>query len=79
MSPELPEPEIRRVVRQRMREGTLSATGSPVRPARAASGKNVCIVCGFAITAGRNECEVSGLRAHERCAVIWREESDRTV
>ena len=79
MPPELPEPDIRRVVRQRMREGTLSATTSPGQPAIAAAGKSACVVCGFSITAGRNECEVSGLHVHERCAVIWREESDRLV
>jgi hypothetical protein len=75
MAPELPELEIRRVVRHRMREGTLFATTSPVPCATASSGKSVCVVCGFSITAGRNECEVSGFRAHERCAVLWREES----
>jgi hypothetical protein len=79
MAPELPEPQIRRVVRQRMREGMLSVTTSPVRLAIVASGKSVCAVCGFSITAGRSECDVSGLRAHEQCAVIWREESDRTA
>jgi len=32
-----------------------------------------------AIRAGRNECEMDGARAHERCAVVWREESDRVL
>ena len=32
---------------------------------------------GFVLVAGRNEADVSGLHADERCAVIWREESDR--
>jgi hypothetical protein len=77
MSPELPETDLRRIVRKRMREGTLSATTRTVPPGKRATGGSICVVCGFSITAGRNECEVSGLRAHEPCAVIWREESDR--
>jgi hypothetical protein len=75
--PELPESEIRRVVRKRLREGTLLETTSTVRAGAAAIGNSVCIVCGFTIEAGRNESDVSGARAHERCAVVWREESDR--
>jgi hypothetical protein len=77
LMPELLEPDIRRVVQQRIREGTLPATARVIPPGRRATGGTPCIVCGFTITAGRNECEVSGLRVHERCAVIWREESDR--
>jgi len=79
MSPELPEPEIRRVIRKRLRAGTLLAATGTVPPATAARGNSVCVVCGFAIRAGRNECEMNGARAHERCAVIWREESDRAL
>lgn len=79
MSPELPESEIRRIVRQRLREGSLLAVTSAVPAATAARGNKVCVVCGFAIRAGRNECEMDGARAHERCAVVWREESDRVL
>jgi hypothetical protein len=79
MAPELPPPEIQRVVRQRMREGTLPAVTRTIPQAGRASGGKLCVVCGFSIVAGRNECEVSGLSAHERCAVIWREESDRLL
>ncbi len=77
MAPELPEPEIQRLVQQRIRKGTLSITTSTIPPARRARGGRPCTVCGFTIATGRNECEVSGLWVHERCAVIWREESDR--
>ena len=76
---ELLEPDIRRVVQQRIREGTLSATTRTLPPGRDATGGTPCIVCGFTITVGRNECEVSGFHVHERCAVIWREESGRLV
>ena len=79
MSPELPESDIRRIVRQRLREGTLLAATRTVPAAAAASGSNVCLVCGFAIRAGRNECAIDGARAHEGCAVMWREESDRAL
>ena len=79
MSSELPEAEIRRIVRKRLREGTLLAATSTVPTATAARGYSVCMVCGFAIRAGRNECEMDGARAHERCAVVWREESDRVL
>jgi hypothetical protein len=75
--PELLESDIRRVVQQRIRKGTLSATILTLPPSRRATGGTPCVVCGFTITAGRNECEVSGFHVHERCAVIWREESDR--
>jgi hypothetical protein len=79
MSPELPEAEIRRVVRRRLREGSLLATTSTVPAPTVAKGNSVCVVCGFAIRARRNECEMDGARAHERCAVVWREESDRLL
>jgi hypothetical protein len=79
MSPELPEPEIRRLVRQRFREGSLLVTTGTIPPAVAAIGNHVCTVCGFAIVAGRNECNVEAAAVHERCAVIWREESDRAL
>jgi hypothetical protein len=79
MSPELPESEIRRVVRKRLREGALLVATHTVPAATAARGNSVCVVCGFAIRAGRNECEMDGARAHERCAVVWREESDRAL
>ncbi len=77
MAPELPESEIRRVVRHQMRERALPTIGSTIPPGRRASGGTRCVVCGFDITAGRNECEVGGLWANETCAVIWRQESDR--
>jgi len=76
MSPELLEQQIRRLVRERFREGSLPETTSTVPPAVAAVGNHVCTVCGFTILAGRRECNVEGAAAHERCAVIWREESD---
>jgi len=78
MAPELPEAEIRQVVRERLREGILRLVTSTTEiSARRATGRGQCIVCGFAIAAGRKECTVSGVRAHEICAVIWREESAR--
>lgn len=79
MSPELPEAEIRRVVRRRMREGSLLATTSTVPAATVAKGNTACVVCGFVIRPRRNECEMDGARAHERCGVVWREESDRLL
>ena len=79
MSPELPDSEIRRIVRKRLREGTLLAATGTVLAATEAMGRSVCVVCGFTVRAGRNECEIEGTRAHERCAVAWREESDRAV
>ena len=79
MAAELREADIRRVVQDRMKAGSLSVTTSTIPIGNRASGGTRCIICGSSITAGRNECEVSGLRAHERCAVIWREESDRIL
>ncbi len=79
MSPELLEPDIRRLVQSRIREGTLSPTTVVIPPGRLSKGGDTCIVCGFVIIAGRNEADVSGFHAHERCAVIWREESDRLL
>jgi hypothetical protein len=66
MAPELLETDIRRLVHSRMREGMLPPT-------------TVAIPHGFVIVAGRNEVDVAGFHAHERCAVIWREESDRLL
>ena len=77
MAPELPEVEIRRVVRERLREGMLWVISTPIPAATAATGRDDCIVCGFPIGAGRKECAVSGARAHEICATIWLEESPR--
>jgi hypothetical protein len=77
MSPELPDREIRRVVRDRLRKGTLPIADTAIPSARAAAGTNACVVCGFTISADRNECAVLDGSAHEPCAVIWREESDR--
>lgn len=76
---ELPESEIRRLVGSRLREGSLLAATETIRPALAADGSHSCVVCGFTIAAGRNECRVAGAPTHERCAVIWREESDRAL
>jgi len=77
MAPDLPKAEIQRVIRERMREGVLCSIDTPVPAATTATGRGQCIVCGFAIGAGRKECQVAGARAHEICTVIWREESDR--
>jgi predicted nucleic acid-binding Zn ribbon protein len=77
MSPELPEAEIRRIVRERLREGVLQAALSAISAATMAAGRNSCMVCGFAIAKGRRECRVGGASAHERCATIWIEESKR--
>jgi hypothetical protein len=79
MAPELPEPEIRRLIRQRFREGSLLVMTRTIPPGVAGLGNHICTVCGFAILAGRNECNVEGAAAHEGCAVIWREESDRAL
>ena len=77
--PELREPDIRRLVQNRIREGMLPATTVVIPPGRQSYGGDTCIVCGFVIIAGPNEVDVSGFHAHERCAVIWREESDRML
>ncbi len=79
MSPELLETDIRRLVQSRIREGTLPATTIAIPPGRRSKGGDTCIICGFVILAGRNEADVSGLHAHERCAVIWREECDQLL
>jgi hypothetical protein len=79
MAPEIPESEIRRVVRERMREGVLAVVTGRIPPGDVAKGGGYCVICGFVIAAGRHECEILGLHAHERCAVIWREESDHIV
>ena len=79
MPPELLEPDIRQRVQSRMREGVLPATTVAIPPGWESYGGDTCIVCGFVIVSGRNEVEVSGLHGHERCAVIWREESDRLL
>ena len=81
MAPDLPEAEIQRVVRERMREGVLPSIDAPLPAATDAKSTDAarssqCIVCGFAIGAGRKECQVSGGSAHEICAMIWRDESD---
>ena len=77
MSPELPEAEIRRIVRERLREGVLRKAPAALAEARTATGRNSCMVCGFAISKGRSECQVAGANAHERCAMVWVEESKR--
>jgi len=77
MSPELPEAEIRRIVRERFREGVLRKAPTALPEARTAAGRNSCMVCGFAISKGRSECQVAGASAHERCAMVWIEESKR--
>ena len=77
MSPELPEAEIRRIVRERLREGVLRKAPAAFPAARTAAGRNSCMVCGFAISKGRSECQVAGASAHERCAIVWIEESKR--
>jgi hypothetical protein len=76
MSPELPEREIRRVIRERIREGLLRTIAPPVPAATASAGGSSCMVCGFSISADRAECDMAGARAHERCAEIWCEESN---
>lgn len=77
MSPELPEAEIRRIVRERLREGVLRKAPATLPEARTAVGRSSCMVCGFAISKGRSECQVAGASAHERCAIVWIEESKR--
>src|SRR5262249_31213160 len=77
MSPELPEAEIRRIVRERLREGVLRKAPTALPEARGAGGGNSCWVCGFAIPRGRGECQVAGASAHERCAMVWIDESKR--
>ena len=79
MSPELLEADIRRLVQGRIRKGTLPPTTVVIPPGRRSNGEDTCVVCGFVIVAGRNEADLSGLHAHERCAVIWREESDQLL
>jgi hypothetical protein len=79
MPPELLETDIRRLVHSRMREGMLPPTTVAIPPGRQSYGGDTCIICGFVIVAGRNEVDVAGFHAHERCAVIWREESDRLL
>lgn len=79
MAPELPEREIRRLVRDRFRTGTLPVTDQAIPPARRANGANACLVCGFMISADRNECAILDGHAHEMCAVLWREESDKLL
>jgi hypothetical protein len=79
MAPELLETDIRRLVHSRMREGMLPPTTVAIPPGRQSYGGDTCIICGFVIVAGRNEVDVVGFHAHERCAVIWREESDRLL
>ncbi len=79
MAPELPEREIGRIVRDRFRKGTLAVTDQAIPPATRANGTHACLVCGFTISAGRNECLVPDGYAHEVCAVVWREESDKVL
>src|SRR5215467_10157003 len=77
MAPELPAREIGRIIRERVRRGTLPVTDQAIPPAVCAKGTNACAIRGFTISAGRNECGVLDGYAHELCAVVWREESDR--
>jgi len=79
MPPELLETDIRQRVQSRMREGILPATTLAIPPGRQSYGGDTCIICGFVIIAGRNEVDVFEFHTHERCAVIWREESDRLL
>ncbi len=79
MAPELPEREIERLVRERFRKGTLPLTDQAIPSATLANGTHACLVCGFTISAGRNECAAIDGHAHEGCAVVWREESDRLL
>jgi hypothetical protein len=74
--PELPESDIKRIVRQRLREGSLNRAAETLRPVASLGGR-VCSVCGFSITLGRTECQVAGNPAHFTCAVVWNEESER--
>src|SRR5215470_14340560 len=61
----------------RFREGVLRKAPTALPEARTAAGRNSCMVCGFAISKGRSECQVAGASAHERCAMVWIEESKR--
>ena len=75
MSPDLPEAEIRRIVRERLREGVILKAPASFPEPRTAGGRNSCMVCGFAISKGRSECQVAGASTHERCAMVWIDES----
>jgi hypothetical protein len=69
--PELPESDIRRIVRRRLTEGILNRATGSLRPVTSVGGRS-CSVCGFSITLGRNECQVAGnVAALEHRRVVW--------